>query len=731
MAGVPFLDTIPAFAAEYPNARLIVEFAPGAPPPVFGEDESSWTWVDITEDVLQSDGRQIVISPIGRSDWTSRPQPAGCTFSLINTSGDYSLGPGSTYYPDIKVNIPVKVSVTLTGNDVDKVTRFQGYTASMKPSFDSTGRYAITTVTAAGIMRRLGLRDLPLRSPMYRAFSTDTGSTVVDYWPMEEQDGATTFANALPNRQPMTFESMDLDSYSGLSGSEGLPTFDASSRYAATISKSFTTGVQVDFHYYKESAPAGNTAIMRIHVGGTIGRWEIAFVGGSSTNLQVNGYSTDGTLTVNDSGSYTTLFGQPIHISFRIQQNGANIEWKLTRYFSLGGSSVTRSGSTAGTRGNAKLIDMLPDADNAGLSLGHIIVYDDYDYVQPGNPTFGWVGDTGQERIGGLSQEENVPMIYTDTPHEDQYTFLGIQSTLSYLDLVREAVDADIGLLFDGLSPGMRYIARAERYNIDPTIELDAVSGEIMPPFQPEDDDQGTVNKSTIARKNGGSSTYEDTDGPRGTSSIGIYEDATTLNLMYDTQTTDVAEWYVNLGTVDGYRYPTIFLDLRTIPTKSEDWLAMLPGSRLDITNADAFVSQIPEGTIRLLAEGWTERLSRFTWEADVNCSPADPWIVNQLALSAGDTDEAVARLDANASTTTNSITAGATSFQVSTTSGNPLWTRRTDDFSFYVSVAGYKVFVTAISGASSPQTFTCTSFPANVGAGEPVTMFTAPVLAL
>ena len=54
------------------------------------------------------------------------------------------------------------------------------------------------------------------------------------------------------------------------------------------------------------------------------------------------------------------------------------------------------------------------------------------------------------------------------------------------------------------------------------------------------------------------------------------------------------------------------------------------------------------------------------------------------------------------------SASAGATSLSVATASG-PLWTTTADDCPLYIEVGGIRVTVTAISGASSPQTFTVT----------------------
>ena len=734
MAGVPFLDKVAEFAAVYPNARLIVEWAPGAPPPVFGEDESSWTWVDITSDVLQASGRGINISPMGRSDWSSRANTAGCGFTLDNTSGNYSQGPQSAYYPNVKVNIPVKVSVTLTGLDADKVIRFQGYTYSLKPTWDVTGRQAFVDVEAAGLMRRLQLRTTPLQSPMRRAFSKTFDTTAVAYWPMEEDDDATQFTSALPGKPPMQFTNMSLSSYSGIAGSEPVPTFDANSTYSGLVSRTFTTGCQVDFHTNKDSAPAGATAIMRIHMKNStaVGRWEIVMSAGSTNAATVNGYAADSSLAVNDTGAYITTVGNgPVHWSFSIKQNGANVDWQLTTFPTLGGNGATHSGSVAGTRGNIFKIDMLADADNAGLSMGHIIVYDDFDYTQEGDPAFGYVGDTAEDRIVRLSEEENLPLDYIPTGNDEIYTFLGIQSTTNYLDLVREAADADLGIVYDGLGPGITYRDRQNRYNRSAALTLNPSHSDIQPSFEPTDDDQQTINQSTVSRTGGSSTTYEDVDGVLGTATIGNYLDTRTLNVRYDSQTETIAQWFVHLGTVEGYRYPQLNIDLRTIPNKALNWLSCFPNSRVDITNITDYVTQHPNGDIITLLEGWSERLGRFEWQATLNLSPGEPWKIARLASPTSDTNQFIGRLESGFSTLNSSASAGATSLSVATTTGKPLWTRDSDDFPFYVVVGGWRIRVTNITGSSSPQTFTVDAIPAAISSGAEVTVWQPNVLAL
>jgi hypothetical protein len=70
--------------------------------------------------------------------------------------------------------------------------------------------------------------------------------------------------------------------------------------------------------------------------------------------------------------------------------------------------------------------------------------------------------------------------------------------------------------------------------------------------------------------------------------------------------------------------------------------------------------------------------------------------------------DALLGRLDSGGSQLAADALATDTSLLVTTTSG-PLWTTSAADWPFDVRIAGEQITVTAVSGASNPQTFTVT----------------------
>jgi hypothetical protein len=109
-------------------------------------------------------------------------------------------------------------------------------------------------------------------------------------------------------------------------------------------------------------------------------------------------------------------------------------------------------------------------------------------------------------------------------------------------------------------------------------------------------------------------------------------------------------------------------------------------------------VSQLCAG----FAETW---FPAAWWEIDVNGIPELPYETAQFGT---------ARADTAGSQLTASITSGATSFQVTTQAGSQVWTQAGGDFPFDIVIDREQMTVSAISSATSPQTFTISARSVN-----------------
>jgi hypothetical protein len=143
-------------------------------------------------------------------------------------------------------------------------------------------------------------------------------------------------------------------------------------------------------------------------------------------------------------------------------------------------------------------------------------------------------------------------------------------------------------------------------------------------------------------------------------------------------------------------------------------------GDRLDVSDPPPW---LPPGGITQLVQGSEETFDNFQMAISLNCSPASLW------STLGTYEDPLTRYSSDGSTLSLNASARATSLTVATLSG-PLWGHGDGDFN--ITIGGEEMTVTAISGSSSPQTFTVIRAVNGVSsahdAGSTVQLSTAPV---
>lgn len=258
-------------------------------------------------------------------------------------------------------------------------------------------------------------------------------------------------------------------------------------------------------------------------------------------------------------------------------------------------------------------------------------------------------------------------------------------------------------------------------YNQAATMAI--ASTDLAFPPEPTDDDLQTINDVTVSRPTGGSARYTNA---AHVADHGRWDTSVEANVSIDDWLQHIAAWLVHLGTVDEMRWPRIDLKLHGKPGLINTWLAVALGDRLTISHD---LTQLPGVDIDLLVEGWAEHIDQTEWNVTLNCVPASPYDVAVF-----DT----ARFDADDSVTSGSFVAG-TGTSLTVVSAGRLWVNSTDhasEFPFHIKVSGVVLNVTAISGATSPQTFTVTQTPVNgvtktIASGSSVALADTPVFAL
>ncbi|MFE9765124.1 hypothetical protein ACFYPC_11415 [Streptomyces sp. NPDC005808] len=322
----------------------------------------------------------------------------------------------------------------------------------------------------------------------------------------------------------------------------------------------------------------------------------------------------------------------------------------------------------------------------------------------------GFPGERAGARIERLATESGYTASTSGELAHQQ--LMGVQDRKKLLQLLNESSLTNFGYLLERRD-ALEVIHRSHStlWNQPPALTLDFSAGLISAPFKPADDDKLTENDVSVSRAGGAvpvravleSGELSVQDFPAG---AGRYDNAYTYSLYTDDQAANVAYMRLHLGTYNGVRYTRITLDLANprVFQMIDAILRLDVGDMLRLTN-------VPEDhgpdDVDVLVQGYTEEAGPQSWKITLNCVPAEPW----TAFVAS--SDRYSRADTNGSSLNAALTSSATSMSVATAAGNTVWVDSTGyaaEFPFDVRVGGVSgevVRVTAVSGTSSPQTFT------------------------
>lgn len=734
----------------FPTALQWIEAAFGAD---LTADPDTWSWTDITAYVQWNPGVDITI---GYPDEAINLVSAKFTAVLRNdqaNGGEFTLGNAlSPRWPNVRENTPIRARLDL-GNGPS--TRFYGYATSWKPK-RGPGGAKFVTLQANGISRRVRQGQGAAKSAaqrMYDAFVRNDSrrADLVGYWTLEDGTSATSAASGLRGGTPMglsggsaansgavfgTAQGRTQLAYTGFEitriGVKSFVSLNQGGKLTADLPTGTATKFSVQF-----TAFAWHTANV------VLARWFTP--GGPFEHYDVRFRVADGAtelLGYNAAGVGTSLIETDIGLVdefeyvFSIAQNGANVETSLDIYRfapSVGFIGSSALDSRAGTVVLPTRIVLNPDgttitpsaiagSDNqeTGMRFSNLAVWYSYPHAYLTNtvvdsitgiesgPWNGWVGESATNRADRLCTEQGVPLDIigtSDTP-------MGFQDVGAFTDLLSQCTAVDQGILLDGLGPGFTYVARTSAYSRAPRLTLSASAGDFPGELEGEHDDRFRVNDYTATDPVGSAQRFTQTDGDLGTDTVGTYDDSADYRTRNTADLLQIAAWRVAQGTVPGLRWPKLAFQLAKpiTSTKAQAWLERLPLDRIDATG----ITTGSDPDRALLLRGWSEKWNSKSWSVEANVTPYDAFAVTKLATDTGDTDPFLGWLDTDGSTTQAGIAAGATSVVVVTPSGPP-WTNATtpsptyadDIVGLYIDLDGMKVGVTAITGSSSPQTFT------------------------
>lgn len=794
-----FLGTTPAGTYLSGALRFALEIAWGAD--LTDLDGSGWTWTDVTDDViLEGNNGAPVTMRIGRPDESQETQASEMTCVLDNRTGKYSQGGQSTNWPNVKRGVPVRVRVS-TNSGSSWSVRYQGQAVGFMPTWDAeTGRWSTVTLTVSGPLRRLNQGTLPPTSVFRRYMDANwQAENVVAYWPMEDAAGSPSFTQALGSTKLGPIRLVTNGAFGDQNGQYGA--WSQASNITLPSSAPLTEMYQSSTSKYGSILPPFPSATIR-QVSGiyvpppdtTVGNstsmneydgidfthiWAALVPAGFDYRIANSAYTENNDFVdlrygvgaggrlwfvsheeFNDTGDFSVNVATNLGAGpFRWR-----VGWSGTTY-TLG---ILRAGDTTetvvtGSYGNTPVnhytstalspLRFVNGASGARVAagqkgaIGHVAYHSALTSLNASAPYLdGYPAEPPVDRMPRLGTQNGIHVDVLSASYTENTSVtsaVGSQHWDTLTNLFREAERTGLGVLHDGLGAGLTYVSRKRRAlnATAATLTVDAAAGQLMEPFTPEDDDQRIINSASATQLNGAAASYTDLTGPNGVNAIGEFSTSMSVNADDPSNLVGYAQWLVAQGTRSGYRYPTISFALESAPALIAGWLACIPQSRIDVTNIASVRQQHASDPIWLLLEGWTETISMFEWRVVANTSPAEVWNTIRLAAATGSTGDDICHMDTDSSQLNTTASAGATSISVRTNSG-PLWVQSSadaDSFPFWVTVGGLRVQVTAISGASSPQTFTLASpgLPAaktgstTPGAGAPIAVWRPPVLAL
>jgi hypothetical protein len=567
---------------------------------------------------------------------------------------------------------------------------------------------ARTAISIAGPLRRLGQGQPPLQSTLRRYIPGRP--TLLAYWPGEDGRESTVMASAIAGQPAARTSGLTYAAESSLPSSAPLPTVSdgAYVRAALPTLSAGSTEWRVEAVYYLDEVPTGPVKRMLSVdcAGGGIERLSGAY---SEEGIEVRVFYSDGSewfATYADPGAIALGAQGWGRMSLSVLPDPDTPGQFIYRFLvtPIGVASIAYAYQLRPTFTEPRRIATTWGPGVVGMPVGHLTLSSDADTTVysdgTGGADDGWRGERAVTRMRRLAEEEGLPMSVMGADAES--VRMGPQRIATLLELVREAAEADGGLLSERRdAAGLQYRPRYLLYNQPASLHLSARINEIDSPFEPVLDDQRLRNYVVVSRTEGSSATSRD---DVGISQMGEYPDTPTLNVATDDQLEPIAWWRLHRGTWPGMRYPAVTTSLDLAPHLIPEWLERAEGDRALVTDLPP---QHPTDAVDLMIEGLTETISPTRWLVEASCSPGGVWEVGQIGGDDPDGDGDVpVHIDTDGSELTAPVDATQTAITVTATVG-PVWTTDPTDMPVDIRVGGEVMTVTAITGAAAPQTFT------------------------
>lgn len=648
----------------------------------------------------------------------SEPTPSSVSVSLEGIHNPKN--PMSPLYSVAGQNTPIRLKL---GSDV----RFYGEVASWSPQSAIKGA-SWTVIECTGVLRRIGQGTDPVRSALTRAIGL-SATPPLAWWPLEDNERSTVAVSPLDGVESMrpitevnyeTSDGIPIQPGGAPKFAEGIAT-PGVGKVASLINGGTLLGIIPEASTTDEwsmefvvrfdvDTDLSTEDLALVLADGTYGAFTInAFVGapGFDSGVRVlHGFDRDSGNEGDARAVFDPRDGAPHHIRYTVSQDGADYLARIYLDGNLADTADNFGSAMTGTVGQPREIEVNPISESGNTmpgAIGQFVFWQSETVpVDTVAAAFGYSGEQAHERFERLCDEEGIPVTIEGSESQP----MGPQPIETLAKLFAEIEGTDDGLIFEPRDDyGLVYRTGRERYNRAVVLALDYAAEEVAPPLIPVLDDLSIRNDVTVQHRNGASvqavletgalSVLAPPDG------VGRYKTQVDVNTFTVDVLANHAGWHLHKGTVDGIRYATVTVILDAVPALATDAAAVDIG---DIITIDNLPEEETLTQVRLSVTGYTELIESHKRVITYSCILAETFDVGVYG-----TDAIVSRYDSAHSTLAASYDDNDTSFSVATAAGHALWVTGSSSptFPFDWDIEGIRIRVTAISGASSPQTAT------------------------
>lgn len=612
--------------------------------------------------------RSPVTAKWGMADEGTAIGASECQAQIKNSSGDYDPADArSSLYGKIGPNTPATVTL---GPDV----LADGSVSSWSPDKEIRGP-AWTDLRITGPSRRVNASK-DVRSALRR---TIEAADPVAYWPLEDPEGTTLPTPARPGSAE--------------------PRLDGTAVFGDTSIIGGASSL-VDL------MSSGSTLIFPLTgLGLTDQELHVELVYGAASDQIADFVLAIGTssfgITWNQVGTGAAGDGHLHLLSFNAYLNGANVDYVVYRDDSIQTFSIP---GDIGTPQEIR-IGVVPSGNvpPQAWMLGHLAVYASFsDPTDRINAAAAYVGERCADRFTRLAAEHDIPSnVYDDGTDTLP---MGPQKPDTLSNLMAEIRATDGGMIYDSRDYNeLEFRTQHTLWNQVPALAL-TYGDNVGAPIRPTTDDLNVTNDVTatpreglpyrVARDTGPLNTSDPADDPEGVTRQESRIDCNPDDLA---RLADIAGWALHVGTWPGGRYRQVTVDLSVNADLIPDVMALRPG---DVISID----ELAADQLLLMVLGGLDAVGPTTRRITFNCADAGPYRVGVLGLSG------YKRVGHANSWLASNFTIGGTSMSVASSGG--LWS--TTAAPFDIRIGGAVLHVTAVSGSSSPQTFTVDATPVN-----------------